>query len=645
MDIFREETDFTDIRMVQRVVDLFESRAGIQTIVRLGLIAGMNHDDEQDVTDKDDYDDWVHGHNIFPGYPNLSGWSSDRGLGASRTRSPSSVYQLPHHYFTPSCELPRPASVEVQPKDYERRAKLLEEKGKEKTEKKRLKKQKRKERKRLEKEKQNSVTNKEEKDEAQQSKSKESKPDESKDMSGVKQLASAQDAESSESSEDESSDEDSDSEELDMTSTFVSKAALILRRKLEQNPRPERKKKIVPVKEELKTFPDKPEEEPEGEKKDCAVPSSPTLEDNIKISTDLAVVGNKLASAGDFNMAVKYFTDAIKYNPTEFKLFGNRSFCFEKTQQYEKALTDAELSLSMCPGWVKGQFRRGRALAGLKRYEQAAQAFRGVLELDRTCAEAAQELFRVQMAQLMEYGFTGEQSSNALIIHGTVKKALEVLSKLNHPLGAIQNVILQPAQMANVSGVSPILSANTTAALLHPHPHQAHDAPNTFKNKPLVQNMSNVQSQPKPFPKPALKTNNEDSQPAQELFPVWVGNLVHSVTESMISNVFNKVGLVYSVKVLIEKRCAFVNFTKQEHCDEAIRRLHGFELNGMKIAVRYPDRIPPGMGIARSALRADDLQDENMRHNEYADGRNAAGGRRPFRPFRPAPEYRGNHKY
>lgn len=35
-------------------------------------------------------------------------------------------------------------------------------------------------------------------------------------------------------------------------------------------------------------------------------------------------------------------------------------------QEYMKALTDAELSLSMCPGWVKGLFRKGRALAGLK---------------------------------------------------------------------------------------------------------------------------------------------------------------------------------------------------------------------------------------------------------------------------------------
>lgn len=48
------------------------------------------------------------------------------------------------------------------------------------------------------------------------------------------------------------------------------------------------------------------------------------------------------------------------------RLFGNRSFCFEKMQEYTKALVDAELSLSMCPGWVKGLFRKGRALAGLK---------------------------------------------------------------------------------------------------------------------------------------------------------------------------------------------------------------------------------------------------------------------------------------
>ncbi|KAK1890527.1 Tetratricopeptide repeat protein 31 [Dissostichus eleginoides] len=476
MDIFREETDFTDIRMVHRMVNLFESRPGIQGRFRVGVVANISNNGECGVT---------------------------------------------------------------------------EEKRKER---KRLEK--------LEKEKLNPETNKE-------------------------PPAEAKDSGSSGSSEEESSDEDgdtkkdsADSEELDMSSSFVSNAAQIARRQLEQNPRA-----------------------PEEEKKQDFAP--PTLEDNVKISTDLAVIGNKFASAGDFNMAVKYFTDAIKYNPTEFKLFGNRSFCFEKSQQFEKALADAELCLSMNPGWVKAHFRRGRALAGLKRYAEAAGAFREVLSLDGSCAEAAQELMRVQITQLMEYGFTREQSSNALIIHGTVEKALEVLSALNRPPGTIQGVPLKPAQLVNINGVSPVLSANISPAalpLLHPpaapflypvapHPHHPHIALQLLKNKPLVQNMSNIQSQQKIVPNQAMKSGAE-----QELFPVWVGNLVYPLTEAILSNMFNNVGPVHSVKLLINKRCAFVNYTKRDHCDEAIRCLHGSDLNGMKIAVRYPDRIPQEWG-------------------------------------------------
>lgn len=52
----------------------------------------------------------------------------------------------------------------------------------------------------------------------------------------------------------------------------------------------------------------------------------------------------------------------------------------------------------------------------------------------------------------------------------------------------------------------------------------------------------------------------------------------------------------------------FTRPIKEFFCD----LFQGFELNGTRIAVRYPDRIPQGMGISRSALKADDLQDENV---------------------------------
>uniref|UniRef100_UPI003AACD141 uncharacterized protein n=1 Tax=Centroberyx gerrardi TaxID=166262 RepID=UPI003AACD141 len=662
MAIFREDADFREVRMVQKVVDLFDRNPPVQRIVKIGLLASMDMDNDLSVPGEDDL--W---HGNFHGFPGLN-----RRLIGNPARSSNSMFLPPLHRFTSSSahHLSHLSYVPAEPVEShaERRARLLQEskKGKEKAEKKRLKKQKQKERKRLEKlekEKQNPQKSVEVEDDSQQSKAEESKEVNDKSNTGIeiifgKPVTSSGDTDSSDSSEEESSEEEGsepesesgESEELDMNSTFVSKAALIVKRKLEQKPKPERKeKKKSPVKKETRPATDQLNEDQNDVNKDTATPNTPTYEDNVKISTELAVLGNKFASAGEFDMAVKYFTDAIKYNPTEFKLFGNRSFCFEKMQEYEKALTDAELSLSMFPGWVKGLYRKGRALAGLKRYDEAAQAFKEVLKLESSCTDAAQELMRVQITQLMEYGFSQEQSSNALIIHGTVNKALEVLSKLNRTPGAASNdglparKLLPPAPVENITRASSLPSANP-----NPHaPPQSQNAPKTpLKNRPLgpVQNMSNVHSQPKPIPNRAMKTNHDLFSFNRELFPVWVGNLVFTVTEPMVTNLFSSVGDIYSVKLLTPRRCAFVNFTNQEHCDEAIRQFNGYELMGTKIVVRYPDRIPPGMGMSRAALKADDLQDENFRQNECFDWRNGGGSRRPGPPYRPVPDHRGFHK-
>ncbi|KAM4612145.1 uncharacterized protein ACJ7VT_012735 [Polymixia lowei] len=667
MATFREDPDYRDLRMVHAVMGLFERDPPIQRIVQFGGLLGLDVGNDLGLSSEEDIDNfWLDHKGRFHGLPEPIHRKSIR----TPTRSSNSVIMPPPHRFTPSPtrELPKLGSVPVQPvqSHAERKARLLEEakKSKVKADKKRLKKQRQKERKRLEKEKQNPQKSVMEKDDSQQSKTEESKTgsDKSKksnSSSGVKHLTTPEnqdtssDIDSSDSSDEESSDEEgsgpeSDSEELDLTSTFVSKAALIAKRKLEQKAKPERKeRKKPPIKEETQPAKDKPNEDKPNEdhndvKKNIATSSNPTFEDNIKISTELAVLGNKYASVGRFDMAVKYFTDAIKYNPTEYKLFGNRSFCFEKMHQYEKALTDAQLSLSMVPGWVKGLYRKGRALAGLKRYEEAALAFKEVLKLDSACTDAAQELMRVQITQLMEYGFSREQSSNALIIHGTIPKALEVLSKLHYGPGAISKQAdgsLPPALVENINGTSPVPSANPK-----PHPPQAQNAPKLpLNNRPLgpVQNMSNVHNQPTSYPNHAVKTNYKDPQPSPELFPIWVGNLVYTVTESMVTALFRSVGAIYSVKLLNTKRCAFVNFTNQEDCDEAIRRFHGHELMGTRIIVRYPDRIPSGMGMSRSALRAEDLQDENSRQRECVQWRNGGCSRKPSCPYRHVLEHRG----
>lgn len=599
MPLYRDEKEYTEFRMMQRVVNMFDGNPHMQRMIQYGLLAtGMEYEEDLEVLD--DYDlEWDTSRNKYHVYPKSSTRLSYTGSDYASA--------LEHPYSSA-------AKVQAKESDAERKARLLQEskKSKEKAEKKRLKKQRQKERKRLEKKDINPIPDKEKKDITSQTKGE----DKSKEK-GVKDEASAPDSESSADGSDESSDEENECEGLDLASTFVTKAAQIAKRQMEKKPNQGKKeKKKSPVKEEPKTTPEKldDDEEESTEKKDTT--TCRNLEDNARISTELAMIGNRLASNGEFSMAVKYFTDAIRYNPTEYRLFGNRAFCFEKMQEYEKSLNDAALSLSMFPGWVKGLFRKGRALAGLKRYEEAASAFKEVLKLDSSCTEAAQELMRVQIIQLMEYGFTREQSSNALIIHGTVNKALEVLSKLNKQPEMARNGLVPLQQVANVTGVSPVLSAKASpAAAAHP-PQNPETSKTLPENKPLY----SVQSQTKPVPNLASASNNVATAP--ELFPVWVGSLAYNVTETLLTNLFNKVGTVYYVKILAYKRCAFVNFTQQQHCDDAIRQYHGFELMGSKLIVRYPDRIPHGMNISKSAHKA---QDDNLRHNLYVSGRTEGG--------------------
>ncbi|XP_059673808.1 tetratricopeptide repeat protein 31 [Gavia stellata] len=112
----------------------------------------------------------------------------------------------------------------------------------------------------------------------------------------------------------------------------------------------------------------------------------------VEQSLILAGRGNQAAQKGRYAEAVQAFTEAVKLNPREHRLFGNRSYCYEKLQRYEEALRDAQVSLGLQPGWPKGLFRKGKALRGLERYAEAASTFRELLCLDGSDAEAAAQL-------------------------------------------------------------------------------------------------------------------------------------------------------------------------------------------------------------------------------------------------------------
>ncbi|XP_062991909.1 tetratricopeptide repeat protein 31 isoform X2 [Elgaria multicarinata webbii] len=152
-------------------------------------------------------------------------------------------------------------------------------------------------------------------------------------------------------STEEEEEEEETEEELDLSSTFVSKACL------KAGTKPLLAKKEKPAR------PDGKEAEAEAKPE---VPRPGVQMTPVEQSMVLADCGNETAKQGRYQEAVLLFTEAIKLNPREYRFFGNRSFCYERLQCFTEALCDAQLALSLQPGWPKGLFRQGKALMGLK---------------------------------------------------------------------------------------------------------------------------------------------------------------------------------------------------------------------------------------------------------------------------------------
>ncbi|XP_067098773.1 stress-induced-phosphoprotein 1 isoform X4 [Osmerus mordax] len=303
--------------------------------------------------------------------------------------------------------------------------------------------------------------------------------------------------------------------------------------------------------------------------------------DVVQRSIDLANTGNQFAACGQLDVAVKYFTGAIKYNPTEYKLFGNRSFCYERLQQFDLALIDADLSLGMNPGWIKGLFRKGKALCGLQRYYEAALTYQEVLQQDSSSVDASQELRKVHILQLMEMGFTHEKSLEALKAHSSFEEAVDALSGIEgEPDGGDP-----PGRTADEE-------EEEEEWVVTQRGGHARNAPRASASSPA----------PASAPASAERRPTKPASAATSgLFPVWVGSVVSTITEQMLHRLFSRAGEVFSIKMMPQVQCAFVHYTKKQDCKTAIQLLHGFLVEGVCLAVRHPNKIHPNLGVSRNA--------------------------------------------
>lgn len=92
--------------------------------------------------------------------------------------------------------------------------------------------------------------------------------------------------------------------------------------------------------------------------------------------------GNELFKKGNFAGAVKFYTEAIKRNPDDAKVYSNRALCYQKLLEFQLAANDADKCVALDPEFIKGWIRKGHALMALKDTMRAMQAFQKALDLD-----------------------------------------------------------------------------------------------------------------------------------------------------------------------------------------------------------------------------------------------------------------------
>ncbi|GIL86810.1 hypothetical protein Vretimale_15617 [Volvox reticuliferus] len=238
---------------------------------------------------------------------------------------------------------------------------------------------------------------------------------------------------------------------------------------------------------------------------------------------ELKAKGNTAFSAGNFEDAVKYFTEAIGVDPSNHVLYSNRSAAHASLKHYTAALSDAKKCVELKPDWAKGYSRLGAAHYGLTDFAEAAEAYEKGLTLDPSNEQLKSGLSEAQAAQARPRNpFASPEVMRKLLMDPRGKALLEqpdfmrMFNAIQTNPGSI-NMYLQDPRMQLLLEIALGLKMSRPSDSDAQHPsanggaaHSRHEEP-----KPASTRAEVAKPAPEPEPVPDMDMTDDERDAAK----------------------------------------------------------------------------------------------------------------------------------
>merc|ERR1712110_779895 len=109
---------------------------------------------------------------------------------------------------------------------------------------------------------------------------------------------------------------------------------------------------------------------------------------NPELAEQEKLKGNDCFKKGEWANAVKFYSEAIKRNPKDAKIYSNRAACYTKLNAFDLVIKDCDSSIALDPGFVKAYLRKANVLKAMGQTQKAMDVYSKAMELDPNSDEA-----------------------------------------------------------------------------------------------------------------------------------------------------------------------------------------------------------------------------------------------------------------